>query len=719
MPERDASNERLAGAPHGAAAVRASPWPGAPHGGSVPATEPFRIPTGSVSVHLFDPSRFLAVLIVLFWPLRFFPVVLIPALLLAVLTMLKHWSDIALDINRLLSEFGTLLRLIFSLLVVNLGVCLTLGAVVRAFGGEVRYFRIMLLLGILPRFVIDRSGIAELDRRGRLWAYGGPLLTRVGFFAFGTMLWATYRPVGSGFSDVALLIAQAGFWTFLFAAMPLLPSDGYNWLATYFRQPVLRQKAFFALYAKLTGRPLGPFVRRRDVRVLVLFAISVVLVTAAVTLGLLIFVGLALTARLQGIGAVILLAIVANLLIWIVRLRSSIARGRRRPRDGTLLRTLLAHHAAPAEPKRQPRRSWWPAWAAAGVALIVIGLLPYSYEPAGPFEIVSGSRSVATAAASGEVVEIAAREGDWVHAGQVVAQLGSWNQQHDVDLARAQLERAKAKLAQLQAHQTTGATGAAAASARPAAGGDEITSARDEVERLTRQLARFEDDLERTKVRAPADGRVTTPDVQLKTGSWLNAGDALLQIDDTRIVKAQIEIPQGDIGLVSPGETVRLRPWSERSREIVGRVTDVAPSAGEKADGNVVRSGASIANSEGLSRPGLQGFAKLENQEMRATDEKANQDVVRVGVSTADPEGLLRQGLRGFAQREDQEMRLPEKETDDDVVRVDASIANPEERLLPGMRGYAKLKGQEMRVWSAYLRLFIRFFTVEIWSWIP
>jgi hypothetical protein len=79
-----------------------------------------------------------------------------------------------------------------------------------------------------------------------------------------------------------------------------------------------------------------------------------------------------------------------------------------------------------------------------------------------------------------------------------------------------------------------------------------------------------------------------------------------------------------------------MRPWSERHREIVGRVIELAPTALDKMDNS--------------------------------------------------------------------------------VVRVKASVPNAESLLRPAMTGYAKISGRDMTVWKAYL---IRFFTVELWSWVP
>jgi hypothetical protein len=51
---------------------------------------------------------------------------------------------------------------------------------------------------------------------------------------------------------------------------------------------------------------------------------------------------------------------------------------------------------------------------------------------------------------------------------------------------------------------------------------------------------------------------------------------------------------------------------------------------------------------------------------------------------------------------------------------VKASVPNEEMLLRPlATTGYAKINGLGMTIGEAYFRLFNRFLTVEIWSWVP
>src|SRR5262249_11036407 len=343
--------------------------------------------------------------------------------------MFKHWNDVRAELLGMIGEFSSLIFLFLNLFVVNLGARLSMGAVVRASGAAVRDCGFMLFLGVIPLFYIDRSAISQLDRKGQLWAYGAPLVVRLGFFAFGMLAWATYRSSGTGIESFALLISQVGLWAFLFAIMPLLPGDGQNWLATYFRQPMLRRKALFVLNATLRGRQLPPSIRRSGVPILIIFAVTVILAVIALAFAVLIISGMLLTEMLQGLGAAILLLLVASFAMWFLSLKAKLARRRQQPRQLRLLQAVMAGRTASSEPIAAPERlrrtRRLVIWACVGVALIIIAFLPCSYDPAGPFEILPTQRSNAIARTDGEIVDIMVREGDWVNVGQVLAHLSS------------------------------------------------------------------------------------------------------------------------------------------------------------------------------------------------------------------------------------------------------------------------------------------------------
>ena len=53
------------------------------------------------------------------------------------------------------------------------------------------------------------------------------------------------------------------------------------------------------------------------------------------------------------------------------------------------------------------------------------------------------------------------------------------------------------------------------------------------------------------------------------------------------------------------------------------------------------------------------------------------------------------------------------------VVKVIATIDNRDGMLRTGMAGRAKVAGVTMPVWRAFTLVIVRFFEIQVWSWLP
>ena len=53
------------------------------------------------------------------------------------------------------------------------------------------------------------------------------------------------------------------------------------------------------------------------------------------------------------------------------------------------------------------------------------------------------------------------------------------------------------------------------------------------------------------------------------------------------------------------------------------------------------------------------------------------------------------------------------------VIVVTTEVPNPDGLLRSGMTGFAKIDGGSKPVIVAFTRMFVRFFLIEIWSWLP
>ncbi|GGH57442.1 HlyD family efflux transporter periplasmic adaptor subunit [Frigidibacter albus] len=669
-------------------------------GGAAPAAA--RGPQGAASLTLFNPTQLLKLLYILGYPFQILHPLVIPVVLMAGLTMLQNWPALALDLKVILSSYATLTMVLIGLFTVNLASRLAQGVAIVGHGGKVPGLGLMLVFGFLPRFFVDLSGVPALDRRGQLWAHGAPLLARLWMFAGGVLIWAITRDSGSWLAQMALIVGQFGLGMFLVTALPLVPADGMRWISTYLNEPKLVPKAWAALRHVATGRPLPPMIARSDLWPLALFGIGTVLTSVAAALGIAILGALTLETELGGLGVIVFLGLVASFLLWLVAMRASIGRRAAQMRGGADQSELARLLMAGRSPKAQAATQAEPAlsgsakvvWSVIGIALLSVAFLPYNYEAGGLVQILPVARGQAAARTEGEIIEIYVAEGTTVTRGQVVAQMSSWNQASDVAVTEAMLAGAVASLARLEAGAKpeeidvarsmvesaeaslffsrteaerarelvgTGAVSQAQFEKAQAAYDadlaglevaraqlvlvesgattEEIAIARADVDRLTLELQFRRDELERTRITAPMDGRVVTPDLELRNGSFLRVGETLLEIENADVVRAAIAVPESDIALIEPGREVRLKAWGASDDEIPGVVESIAQAAEQEGYGS--------------------------------------------------------------------------------TVRVDAAFPNPDGMLRSGMTGYAKIEGAEMRTWEAYLRRIVRFFQIEVWSWIP
>lgn len=655
-----------------------------------------------MGVSLINPTLVLRLLYILFFPLRYLAWLTIPAVIFAGMTVVQNWEAFAGEFLLFQASASIVIRVLASLFTVNLVARLVQGATILAHGGTVKTMGIVLDFGFLPRFFVDISSIPNLSRRGQLWAWGSPILTRFWLFAVGTVLWAVTRNSGTWFSHYAVIVGQFAMLMAVRSAMPVFPGDGQRFLATFFNDARLLSKSLLALRHVLLGRKLPAAIPPSDIVPLAAFGGAVVLSSVGVFLALTVIIATQLETSLGGFGVTIFLALAGLSLFYFMVLNTAIRRrveamGGGGMREG-LARDLMAGQTD-AELGEKPKSGSATGagrvfWTVLLVAVLAVAFLPYTYDSGGAVEVLPAARAQAVARTDGEILEVTVHEGEIVQQDQVLARVSNWDQDNAVKATAAQLAGAQAQLNKLRAGpkpeeielavkqvdnarssldlstvelaraQTLLSTGTITQKtfdetnsdyqqdlanlavsearldlARSGATQEEIAIAQSDVDRLKIELAFRQDELERTAIRAPMDGRVVTPNLDLLRGRFLRTGETLIEIERVEVIKASIAVPEADIGLIKVGATVRLKAWGDSDREITGVVESVGSAAEEQTTGSVVRVLASFDNSDGLLRS--------------------------------------------------------------------------------NMTGYAKIEGGEMTVWRAYLRSLTRFFQIEVWSWIP
>lgn len=257
-------------------------------------------------------------------------------------------------------------------------------------------------------------------------------------------------------------------------------------------------------------------------------------------------------------------------------------------------------------------------------------------------DIVADARQDVVAPAGGRVVEVSAKEGDTVAAGQVVVAFDAAQRRYDLQQAEAALLNAetefdrwnnfsksqeyleaqtrldqdrvaekqaadrlvaqqrlfqlgavpKAELDAAQAqHETARQRLAVSQKAfetltqvtQPA---EKVRTARaQEAAKLRLEIARR--DVEAVQVRAPLTGVITQ--MNATAGSVAGAGSVLFTVADLNRTAVEAGIPADQIGRVSVGQAVTLRSRTGSEEELVGRVAQVAPVAMVQGGARVVR----------------------------------------------------------------------------------------------------------------------------------
>lgn len=195
---------------------------------------------------------------------------------------------------------------------------------------------------------------------------------------------------------------------------------------------------------------------------------------------------------------------------------------------------------------------------------------------------------------SGHVVELAVAAGDRVAAGDLVLRLDDDDERVALDRARVEVEEAEQTLGRYERLEPTGAISASQAD-----------QARLAVARARTTVAAAELALARRSVRAPFAGVVGLPQVTI--GDRVDAGTALLSLDDRSSLIVGFELPERLAGLVLPGQEVRARAASGMAVEGVIDVTDSRLDPATRS----LRVRARLPNHDDRLRPGMSFAIRL------------------------------------------------------------------------------------------------------------
>ncbi|NGY05268.1 HlyD family secretion protein [Solimonas terrae] len=625
-------------------------------------------------LHALGAAPWLAIGSVLNWPLRnaasLTAFVLLAAA--AVYGVVHHYLDAGDSLLLMLQPARWPLLVLFSFVAVQVfGTAARAAAIRQQAGVEPVIGFIRGPLGI-PLLHVDTGGAAERAPRPQRMRIVGAGLTSMAALAIGAaLIWMMswrVRPLLAGLSIVVSLIATIAL---LLRANPLVRRDGYFLLAQHFGIPDLREQAGASWFNYFRRGWVGQQRVLSSSTLLTYWA----LVIAFIVLVLFLFsrVAALLLDRYRGPGFVILLVVMGVI----------VSQTFRNSREGTNL-----------DLGKLPGKSWYVRWAALLVAVAVISVIPYRYDPSGDLLVLPGDRADVRALIAGDVREVLVKEGDLVKAGDVLAKISDDEERAQVAVAQAKLAQAKADLAlakkgskaeeiqvaesavdtarqraevsaqqaqrlatayrhnSVTAQEYERARGQAEVDqktlvetqskldlVRSGADAERLDALEAQMHEAAATLAYARQQLTYTEIKAPIAGRVVSGTLLFARGSYLNRGDQLAVIEDAQLRLAEVKLPESSIDQVRDGSHAWGKVWAFPNGTFDGKVRSIAPSA-------------------------------------------------EVG-----PYGK--------------------------IVRVQLELQDPDHQLLPGMTGNAKVAGHWYPAIFVFSRALLRFLFVEVWSWIP
>ena len=242
----------------------------------------------------------------------------------------------------------------------------------------------------------------------------------------------------------------------------------------------------------------------------------------------------------------------------------------------------------------EKRRRWLMTALGVAVGLFLI-VCPLPMRVSGVATVASVRTAQVQAGVDGVVKNVYIHEGDHVRQGAVLAELEDWNYRADVAAAEAKYSEAMATMNRALS-QNDGTL----------AGTEQV-----KVDYFKAERTRARERLDRTTIRSPFDGVVTTPQVQNSVGRRLLHGDTFAEIIESSHVTVDVAVPEDDAMLLRSGERASIKLESFPLRTFRGDVTVVSPQAQVESEQRFFMARVNVPNQDGTIRPGMQGHGKV------------------------------------------------------------------------------------------------------------
>lgn len=236
------------------------------------------------------------------------------------------------------------------------------------------------------------------------------------------------------------------------------------------------------------------------------------------------------------------------------------------------------------------------AWAGGLLGLALLLAVPLPWRVSAPARLEGSVQRAVAAAADGFLQQANVRPGDRVRAGDVLAQLSS----QDLELERRRRE------SELRQHENA-YRAALARNDRT-----QMVVSQSRAAEAQALLALAETQLERSQLVAPFDGIVIKGDLAQNLGAPVQKGEVLMVLSPSDSFRLIVEVDEGDIAAVQPGQSGRLALAARPEGALRFTTRRVVPLA-TTADGrNYFEVEGALEGAHADLRPGLSGVARIE-----------------------------------------------------------------------------------------------------------
>jgi putative peptide zinc metalloprotease protein len=151
----------------------------------------------------------------------------------------------------------------------------------------------------------------------------------------------------------------------------------------------------------------------------------------------------------------------------------------------------------------------------------------------------------------------------------------------------------------------------------------QVDAASAEVQRLKQELKYNESQIQRTTLVMPINGRLITPYLDQKVGTYLKQGETFAVAEDDRHITGEVQIPEYSTGDFSLNGKVEIKLLSYPDRPLIGKVVSIQPNAVSDTATNTANNSqqervinviVDIPNTEKSLKAGMTGYAKIEGK---------------------------------------------------------------------------------------------------------